>query len=217
MAQPTLIIGNKNYSSWSLRPWLLLKHFKLAFAEVRVPLYTDTTESELSVYFSNGKVPVLIDDDLSIWDSLAICEYVSDVHLEGKAWPKDWAARGIARSVCAEMHSSFAAMRSEMPMNCRRPPAAIELSAAARADIERIKEIWKKCRKEYGGDGDWLFADFSIADAIYAPVALRFHTYAIELDETSAAYVQSILEHPDVIDWMRAGAEESEIIAEYEI
>jgi glutathione S-transferase len=217
MAQLTLIIGNKNYSSWSMRPWLLMQHFKIAFSETRISLYTESTNNALSVYFSNGKVPVLIDGDLTVWDSLAICEYVSDAYLDHKAWPADSAARAVARSVCAEMHSSFPALRGEMPMNCRRTPDIIELSAAALADIERIKDIWQKCRNEYGHGGDWLFGEFSIADAMYAPVALRFHSYAIKLDAVSSAYVDSVLQHADVISWMVAGRQESEVIAAAEI
>jgi glutathione S-transferase len=217
MTQATLIIGNKNYSSWSLRPWLLMKHFDIVFSETRIPLYTDSTDTALSVYFSNGKVPVLIDGDLTVWDSLAICEYLSEVYLNDKAWPADSAARAVARSVCAEMHSSFTSVRNEMPMNCRRTPGAINLSAAALADVARIKSIWQKCRSEYGLNGDWLFGDFSIADAMYAPVALRFHSYAVGLDSTSAAYVHSVLNHPDVTDWIEAGKAEKEVIAEAEV
>jgi glutathione S-transferase len=217
MAQLTLIIGNKNYSSWSLRPWLLMRHFNIDFSETRVPLYTDSTASALSVYFSNGKVPVLIDGDLTIWDSYAICEYVSDAYLDNQAWPADTAARAVARAACAEMHSSFPALRSEMPMNCRRPPDSIKLSPEALADIERIKNIWQKCRNEYGHKGEWLFGEFSIADAMYAPVALRFHSYAIELDAVSSAYVGSVLQHADVISWMEVGRQESEVIAVAEI
>jgi glutathione S-transferase len=217
MTNLTLIIGNKNYSSWSLRPWLLMRHFKLPFNEQRVLLFTESTESDLAPYFSDSKVPVLVDGELTVWDSLAICEYISENHLDNKAWPEDSYARAIARSASAEMHSSFAHLRNEMPMNCRREISGITLSDKALHEVDRVKQIWRKCREEYGSDGRWLFGGFSIADAMFAPVVLRFQTYGVELDGLEYKYAQSLLAHPDVLCWLEAGRSETEIIAEDEL
>jgi glutathione S-transferase len=207
-----LIIGNKNYSSWSLRPWIFMHHFDLDFQEKRIPLFTDTTDVALSPYFSDLKVPVLQDGDLTVWDSLAILEYLSENHLHGKGWPADAKARAIARSISAEMHSSFPNLRNELPMNCRKQFSGRPLSAQAQREITRVMQIWQRCRTEYGSHGDWLFGNFSIADAMYAPVTLRFAGYAIPLDETAQAYVQTMLAHPAIIGWIEAGKQETEII-----
>ena len=213
----TLIIGNRNYSSWSLRPWLLMKQFGLDFETRRIALFTGTTERELAPWFSDGKVPVLIDNDLVIWDSLSILEYLCEQHLDARGWPADTRARAFARSVSAEMHSSFGALRTELPMNCRKRFRDIRLSVEAGRDIARIRAIWRRCRTEFGAGGDWLFGDFSIADAMYAPVALRFFGYTVPLDGSEAAYVRTVLAHPHIIEWMKAGAAETEIIAMDEI
>ncbi len=144
MSDLTLIMGNKNYSSWSLRPWILLKHFHIPFAEKRVPLFAETTAQALSVYNSNFKVPILKDGDVVVWDSLAILEYISETCLDGKGWPNEQHARAFARSVSAEMHSSFTHVRSEMPMNCRKKFEHIQLSDAAEREVERIKDLWQQ-------------------------------------------------------------------------
>ncbi len=213
----TLIIGNKNYSSWSLRPWLLMKHFRLDFAEQRIALFTETTDRELAPWFSDGKVPVLLDGDNVIWDSLSILEYLSENYLNSGGWPQAAVARAFARSVSAEMHSSFSNLRNELPMNCRKRLRDIALSAGAVREVERVRSIWRRCRADYGSTGNWLFGNFSIADAMYAPVALRFFGYTIPLGETEAAYVQTVLAHPDIATWMQAGAAETEIIEMDEI
>lgn len=212
MSKPTLVIGNKNYSSWSLRPWIFMKHFGVDFEEKRIPLFTATTDRELALYFSDCKVPVLVDDDMVIWDSLSILEYVAETLPGSKGWPADVGARALARSVSAEMHSSFANVRNEMPMNCRKQFTDIKLSAAAAREVERIKNIWRKCRTKFGENGEWLFGDYSIADAMYAPVALRFSGYGIPLAGVEQAYVRSVLGHPGIIEWVEASKAETEII-----
>jgi glutathione S-transferase len=217
MSKPTLVIGNKNYSSWSLRPWFFMKQSQIEFEEKRIALYTDTSDRETTAYFSDYKVPVLIDGRLVVWDSLAILEYLSETYLESAGWPNDTEARAIARSVSAEMHSSFISIRKELPMNCRRTFTGFASSANAQKDIQRIKDIWHKCRTEYGARGDWLFGDFSIADAMFAPVVLRFVTYGVELDDLEKAYVDTTLTNPHIIQWMEDGRQEKEIIEASEI
>lgn len=217
MTDLTLIIGNKNYSSWSLRPWIFMRHFGLEFHEKRVSLFVETTVSELSPYFSDYKVPVLQDGDLTVWDSLAILEYLSERHLDGRGWPGEVTARAVARSVSAEMHSSFPNLRGELPMNCRKQFSGIALSAKAQREVDRVMQVWRKCRTEYGVDGDWLFGEFSAADAMYAPVALRFAGYDIALDDVGSAYVQTVLKHPAIKEWIDAGKQETEVIAMDEI
>lgn len=217
MSKLTLVIGNKNYSSWSLRPWIFLRHHQVDFEEKRVPLFVDTTAGQLAGYDSDFKVPVLIDDDLVVWDSLAILEYVSETYLENRGWPEDRRARSVARSVSSEMHSSFFHMRNELPMNCRKRHERIRLSREAESEIARIKGLWKKCRYGYGAGGEWLFGDYSIADAMFAPVALRFSGYGIPLSGVIADYVDSVLKHPGIIEWVEAGKLETEVIEANEI
>ncbi|MES9963472.1 MAG: glutathione S-transferase family protein [Candidatus Sedimenticola sp. 20ELBAFRAG] len=217
MPDPTLIIGNKNYSSWSLRPWIFLKHHQIPFQEKRVALFTETTDQELQQYNSDFKVPVLKDADLLVWDSLAILEYVSEQYLDGGGWPADKSARAMARAVSAEMHSSFSNVRSEFPMNCRKRFDDIKPTSEAAREIERIKGLWRECRSAFGKEGEWLFGDYSIADAMYAPIALRFHGYSIPLEGTEQVYVESILNQPGIIEWIEAGKVEKEIIGEDEI
>lgn len=213
----TLIFGNKNYSSWSLRPWVFLKHYDISFKEKRIALFTETTNKELEQYNSDFKVPVLKDDDLIIWDSLSILEYVSEKYLHSNGWPQDEKARAVARSVSAEMHSSFIHVRNELPMNCRKQFEGIILSVDAKEEIERIKTLWRTCRHKYGADGEWLFGKYSIADAMFAPIALRFYGYNIPLEGVEAAYVESVLNQPCIIEWIEAGKHEKEIIDEDEL
>ena len=194
-----------------------MRHFKLEFNEQIVPLFTDLTDSALAPYFSDSKVPVLIDGTLTVWDSLAICEYLAENYLSEKGWPKDIHARAVARSVSAEMHSSFTNLRNEMPMNCRRGPSAIKLTEQALHEVDRVKQIWSKCRSEYSSDGRWLFGEFSIADAMFAPVALRFQTYGVELDGREHEYAQTIRSHPDMLSWIEATRLETETIEQDEL
>ena len=160
---------------------------------------------------------MLQDGDLVVWDSLSILEYVSEKYLESNGWPREANARAIARSVSAEMHSSFVNVRNELPMNCRKKFQNIKLSPGAEREIERIKTLWRKCRTQFGDEGEWLFGNYSIADAMFAPIALRFDGYSIPLSGTEAAYVQSVLKQPSIIEWIEAGKAEKEVIEEDEI
>jgi glutathione S-transferase len=172
-----LVIGNKNYSSWSMRPWLALRANNIEFEEVFIPLYTGAPGKQRILDVTrSGKVPVLIDGDITVWDSLAIIEYVAEKFPEKRLWPLEQAQRAHARSISAEMHSSFAGLRNECGMNLHRPIRAIELSAVGRADVDRIQEIWTECRERYGKSGPFLFGAFGAADAMFAPVVHRFRT-----------------------------------------
>ncbi len=206
-----LVIANKNYSSWSLRPWLLMTEFDLAFEEINESLAGDDLKKRLSQYSPSCKVPVLIDEDLTVWDSLAICEYVSEKCLQGKGWPELETARAHARSISAEMHSSFVGLRSEMPMNIRAK-RKVTLSEAALNDVRRIDDIWSECRQTYQEKGDWLFGDFSIADCMFAPVVMRFLTYDIDLSEQSQRYMTTVLNNSSLNTWITAAKQETEII-----
>jgi len=217
MSNLRLIIGNKNYSSWSLRPWVFMKHHQISFDEQRVALFTESTRNELAQYNSDFKVPILIDGDLEIWDTLSILEYISEQYLDSSGWPHEMSARAMARSISAEMHSSFVNVRNELPMNCRKKFSGIILSAEAKHEIERIQALWRQCRNDYGDDGEWLFGQYSIADAMYAPVALRFEGYGITLGDIEQAYVTSVVSQPSIIEWIEAGKVEKETIEEDEI
>ena len=217
MHKPTLIIGNKNYSSWSLRPWVFMRHYKIDFNEKKVVLFVDTMEKELEEYNSDSKVPVLKDGSLIVWDSLSILEYLSEKYLNSKGWPSNDNARAIARSVSAEMHSSFSNIRNELPMNCRKKFTHIKLSVNALTELERIKSIWRMCRSQYSEGGEWLFGKYSIADSMFAPIALRLNGYSIPLEGIEKTYVDSVLNQPCIIEWIEAGKLEKEIIAGDEI
>ena len=217
MSKLTLIIGNKNYSSWSLRPWIFLRHHQIEFEEKWVSLFVESTAGELAEYNSDYKVPVLKDGDLIIWDSLSILEYVSEAYLDTKGWPGDRKARSVARSISSEMHSSFVNVRKELPMNCRKKFENIKLSQGAEREIERIKWLWRRCRSEYGKKGEWLFGDYSIADAMFAPIALRLSGYSIPLTGVEEEYVKSVLRHSGIVEWIEAGKLETEVIEADEI
>lgn len=214
MSQLTLVIGNKNYSSWSLRAWMLMTHLGLEFREVRLRLSTPAFKSEIAQHGPHGRVPILKHGDLTMWDSLAICEYVAE--LAGRGWPHDRGARAVARSVCAEMHSGFQALRSGWPMNARARNRRTVLTSALQADVERVDELWSDCRRRFGADGPWLFGEYSIADATYAPVVLRFNTYGAELSETARAYLAVALQDPALQSWIRAAQVEPWVIEEDE-
>jgi glutathione S-transferase len=211
----TLIIGNKNYSPWSLRAWLLLKHVGAAFEEIVVPLDTADTREKLERYGPSGRVPVLHHGELRVWDSLAICEYVAE--LTGKGWPQSRAARAVARSVCAEMHSSFTTLRSLWPMNARARNRRTAVTTALEADIERIDEIWNDCRGRFGAGGPWLFGEYTAADAMYAPVVLRFNTYGARISQTARWYMASVLEDGALQEWLQAAKHERWTIAADEV
>lgn len=215
MSDLTLVIGNKNYSSWSLRPWMLLKRLGLEFREVRIRLDTPTTKDEMEKYGPSGRVPVLLDGDLCIWDSLAICEYLAE--LAGRGWPREPAARAVARSVCAEMHSGFANLRTEWPMNARARNRRTITTPGLEADIDRVDEIWNDCRRRFGASGPWLFGDYSIADAMYAPVVLRFNTYGARISETARWYMAAVLEDAVLQSWLAASKAEAWTIEASEV
>ncbi len=211
-----LIIGNKNYSSWSLRGWLILKAFGLNFTERKLPLFTDAFYEQLKPYSAIGKVPVLLDQGTAITDSLAICEYVNEQYLAGKAWPSDPLQRAKARALVSEMHAGFFALRNEMPMNCRAR-RLVDATAEAKADIAKIDQLWSGCLSQAGNESGWLFGEFSIADIFFAPVVLRFQTYGVELSECSKAYMKRVLAHPAVMDWVEGALAEDAVVPEDEM
>ncbi|OUL23679.1 glutathione S-transferase family protein [Nostoc sp. 106C] len=217
MTQLTLVIGNKNYSSWSLRPWLALKQFGVQFDEIRIPLYTPETTSKLRQYSPSAKVPVLLHNHQTIWDSLAICEYLAEEFPHPHWWPKDKIARALARSISAEMHSGFQNLRQNMPMNCRAKLPGKGLTLEVQKDIDRITNIWQEFRQKFAAEGDMLFGKFTIADAMFAPVVLRFVTYDVQLDSISRKYVETILELPAIQDWIQAAKNETEVLSQYEL
>ena len=213
----TLVIGNKNYSSWSMRPWLALKANGIAFEEVLIPLYTGDADKRRILGFSqSGKVPALIDDDITIWDSLAIIEYAAERFPQKHLWPHDRASRAHARSISAEMHSGFAALRNECGMNLHRPVGVKSLSENARADVARVQQIWSECRERYGRTGPYLFGAFSGADAMYAPVVHRFRTYAIEVTPSARDYMDAMISLPAFQEWTSAGLAETLVIEKFE-
>lgn len=205
-----LVIGNKNHSSWSLRPWLLLRLARLTFEEVRIPLYQPETRKHLTRYSSWGRVPVLIDGDVTVWESLAICEYLAETYPECGLWPSDRAARALARSVSAEMHAGFSNLRHELSMDCRAHHAHFPLSEPTRRELDRIETIWGECRLRYATRGPFLFGEFSVADAMYAPIALRGQSYSIPWSDVSARYVATVLALPDLQTWIADGQAEPE-------
>jgi glutathione S-transferase len=213
-----LVIGNKNYSSWSMRPWLALRVSNIPFEEIFIPLYTDNAaDKDRILSFSRaGKVPALIDGDITIWDSLAIIEYLAERFPEARLWPEDRARRAHARSISAEMHSGFMALRNECGMNLHRPVGAVELSADARANVARIQEIWSECHERYGAGGPFLFGAFGAADAMFAPVVHRFRTYAIPAAPQAAAYMKTVMALPAFAEWTRDGLAETIVIERFE-
>jgi glutathione S-transferase len=212
-----LVIGNKNYSSWSMRPWLALRANRIAFDEVFIPLYTgDDDKKRILGFTHSGKVPALIDGDVTIWDSLAIIEYLAEGFPEARLWPEDRARRAHARSISAEMHSGFVALRTECGMNLHRPVGAITLSADAHANIARIRQIWIECRERYGKFGPFLFGAFGGADAMFAPVVHRFRTYAIAVEPEAQDYMNTVMSLPAFQEWTTAGLAETLVIERFE-
>lgn len=212
-----LVIGNKNYSSWSMRPWLALRASNIAFEEIFIPLYTgDADKQRILGVTRSGKVPALIDGDLTVWDSLAIIEYVAERFPAAGLWPQDRAARAHARSISAEMHSGFLALRNECGMNLHRPIRAVALSADAQANVARVQQIWTECRDRYGKSGPFLFGAFGAADAMYAPVVHRFRSYAIDVSPTVQSYMDTMMALPAFAEWTRAGLAEKLVIQKFE-
>lgn len=209
-----LIIGNKNYSSWSLRGWLPLKHLGIPFEEERIALFEGDYKARILAYSPGGKVPVLIDGATTVWESLAIGEYLAEKFPDREIWPSDPAQRARARSISAEMHAGFASLRSAMPMNIRSSYPGKGRSPEVDADIERVTAIWNECIRSSGGP--FLFGGFTFADAMYAPVATRFITYAVELDARAKRYVDHLWNLPAMLEWRAAAVRETEILAEDE-
>jgi glutathione S-transferase len=211
----TLVIGNKNYSSWSMRPWVAAVAAGIPFTEVRVLLDQPDTSANIARFSAAGRVPVLLAGEMTIWDSLAICEYLAEQFPEKHLWPQDVAARAMARSVTAEMHSGFPDLRSAMSMNIKARLRGRGRTPGAQADIGRICEIWEECLSRFGHH-HFLFGDFSIADAFYAPVVMRFKTYGVALAPALQAYCDRMLAHPAVARWVEEAMKETEIAAAHE-
>jgi glutathione S-transferase len=216
MSQLILVIGNKAYSSWSLRPWLLMKHAGIGFTEKRISLYAGDAKQNILAQSAAGKVPVLKEGDLTIWDSLAICEYLAEKYPNKHLWPADAVTRAHARSISAELHSGFTNVRNQMPMNVRREIAGRGKTPEASAEVARIEAIWNECRSRNAHGGPFLFGAFSIADAMYAPVASRFRTYGVALHGAAAGYIDTILALPAMQEWIADAHAETEVNPQYE-
>jgi len=222
-----LIIGNKNYSSWSLRAWLLMRQFDVEFSQQYIRLFANDMVKQMTGLCPNYKVPVLIDSreaelgnsaTITIWDSLAICEYVNEEYLDGKAWPSNIKQRAIARSICAEMHAGFFNLRQELPMNCRRPPATIAYSSETQQEINRIISLLQECLQARSKNNDgFLFGKFSIADAYYMPVISRFISYKITLPDDIKQYMELMLTLPAYRQWKALAEQEVEVIESGEV
>ncbi len=212
-----LVIGNKTYSSWSLRAWLAAKLSGLPFEEVLVPLDTPEFASRIREITPAARVPVLVDGDVTVWDSLAIAEYLAELAPQSSLWPSARADRARARSICAEFHSGFSDLRGNYPMNLRRAPAPHPRAPDAARDIGRVREIWRECRTAHAGEGDFLFGAFSVADCFYAPVVTRFLTYLLPLGETERAYAEAVMAHPFMREWCEGAAGESWVVEADEV
>jgi glutathione S-transferase len=216
MADITIYLGNKNYSSWSLRAWLMLKRVKQPFDEVVIPLYETDSREAILRHSPSGKVPVLHYKGTVVWDSLAIGEFLAENHTRIRLWPRDPAKRAHARAISAEMHAGFMDLRRSMPMNMRSSFPGREVTPEAHVDINRITAIWRDCRMRFGQDGDFLFGGFTIADAMFAPVVSRFKTYGVALDDTVRAYSDAIWNLPEMQQWYEAARNEPWIIPKFE-
>ncbi len=213
----TLVIGNKNYSSWSLRAWYFLERSGLPFKEIRIALNSPGYKERILEHSPTGKVPLLRDGSTIVWDSLAICEYLAEAYPEIAAWPQDRITRARARSASAEMHSGFPALREAMPMNCRARGRKVPVTDALAGDIARIKQIWTECRTENADAGPWLFGSFSVADAMFAPVVARFITYGVEREGEVAGYVETLWNDPAIERWVEQSQAETEVIEAEEV
>jgi len=209
MSRLQLVIGTKRYSSWSLRPWLALKQAGLPFDEVKITLRQPDTKAQILQHSPSGKVPLLKDGGLLVWDSLAICEYIAEMACAVPLWPESRGTRAQARSVAAEMHSGFTGLRQHLPMDLAQRIEMPQIPEEAKPDIERIQALWNDCRTRYGAGGDFLFGRWSIADAMYAPVATRFHTYGVALDPVSQAYVDATMALPALQEWIAAAQDDA--------
>jgi len=215
-----LIIGNRAYSSWSMRGWLAVKQSGEEFEEYVVPMFDAEWEKRREgdeFAPSLGKVPILWDGETVVWDSLAIIEFLADRYGSALFWPEDEGARGMARSMAAEMHSGFSNLRRDLPMNVRKSFSPIELSDPVREEIDRILQLWAQARARFGGIGDFLFGDWCAADMMYAPVVTRFITYAVPVPSFAAVYVKAVLSHPHVAEWIDKAQDEPWVIDQWEV
>jgi glutathione S-transferase len=213
----TLYIGNKNYSSWSMRPWIAMKAAGIAFDEVVIPLYTGAADKQRILDVTpSGKVPALVDGDVSVWDSIAIIEYLAEKFPQANLWPQGPAERAHARAISAEMHGGFGPLRKECGMNIHRPIRAKELSVDAQDNIARVQEIWTDCRKRFGAGGPFLFGAFSAADAMYAPVVHRLRTYAVDVLPPVRAYMDAMWSYPPFAEWTAGALAETLVIERFE-
>jgi glutathione S-transferase len=208
-----LVIGNKNYSSWSMRPWVLLRQAGIPFEEVQLKFDADVRVIGIEKYSPTGKVPVLLIDGEPVWDTLAIAETAAELFAQKQLWPEDGRARRMARSACAEMHSGFQALRGRMPMNIRNRYPGKGMTPESRKDIDRVIELWTHCRERFGGAGNFLFGRFSIADAFYAPVVMRFQAYAVEVPPVAQAYCEAVQSLSAVREWVEAARRETDFVA----
>ncbi len=216
MADFTIYIGNKNYSSWSLRAWLMLKQSGARFEEVLVPLREATTRTTILRHSPSGRVPALHHGELVLWESLAIGEYLAERFPAARMWPEEPEARAVARAVSAEMHAGFSALRGHLPMNMRSSFAGRGVTPEAQADINRVTALWRDCRKRFGAEGKFLFGDITIADAMYAPVVSRFRTYRLALEEEAQRYADAVWALPALQEWAAAAGNEPMVIEEFE-
>lgn len=217
MGNLTLVIGNRNYSSWSLRPWILIQHLGLTCTEHRIVLDTPSFGTEAARFSPTRRVPVLLDGNLTVWESTAILEYLSELG-GGRGWPADASARAVARAVTAEMHTGFAALRAEYPMNIRARNRRVPMTPDLGVAIARIDALWSDCRQRFGRSGPWLFGEYSAADAMYLPVAFRFNTYGLQgLGDVARAYVATAVGDPKAASWVHAAESETETIEREEL
>jgi len=216
MAALTLVVGSRNYSSWSLRPWLLMRHLGLAFDERQFHLDTPEFDAEIAKVSPTRRVPVLVHGELVVWESLAICEYASEL-AGGRGWPSDPRLRALARAAAAEMHSGFGALRAACPMNARATGRQVPMTAPLARDLARIDALWSGCRRDQGEQGPWLFGAFSVADAMYAPVALRVRSYGLPLSSLASRYLDTMLGDAHLAAWIEAARRETQVIPHEEV
>ena len=212
-----LIIGNKNYSSWSFRPWIAMKVAGIAFEEEVISLEASDFKARVGKVSGTGKVPALVDGNVHVWESLAILEYLAEKYPHAHLWPADPAARALARAIAAEMHAGFGPLRRHLPMNMWRPVTPRQLTPEVETNVRRIEAIWTDCRRGYGADGGFLFGGFGAADAMYAPVISRFHTYGVEVGATARAYMDVVMALPAWGEWRAAALAEPWVLAEDEV
>ena len=216
MGALTLVVGNRNYSSWSLRPWLLLRHLELEFTVKQFHFGTPEFDAEIPKLSPTRQVPVLIHGERRIWESLAICEYASEL-ANGRGWPADVALRATARSVATEIHAGFQALRASCPMNARATGRRVPMTPPLERDLRRIDAIWSGCRRDHGERGPYLFGPFSAADAMYAPVVLRVRSYGLPLSELATRYLETMLADDHLCDWIDSAGRETIVIPEEEV